>query len=207
MKWSSRINSTQIGGPSRKKCACPTGVVRFRSASVALCSSRREKKGRFVQRRIIPRLARSRTKACVSDSALTYTVFTQSSQWKGAQQRASFGTQAESSVVSHLNKHDYETIGGVKYLIPGICPPQLPTFLYIPSDSYGTNTQHPGWRHQRHTPCDVIRKFLSASLSSWRTNPRVGHHLSRWSTKYKDFSETMKNEGEQKCIFCWVLCR
>lgn len=110
----------------KKNAACQTGVVRFRSASVALCSSRRGKKGRFVQRRIIPLLARSRTKACVSDSALTYTVFTQSSQRKRAQQRANFGTQAESSVVSHLNKHDYEIIrrgGGsnISFLVSAPC--------------------------------------------------------------------------------------
>lgn len=105
-----------------------------------------KRKDVFVQRRIIPRLARSRTKACVSDSALTYTVFTQSSERKRAQQRANFGTQAESSVVSHLNKHDYEIRWGVKYLIPGICPLQLP---HIPlySDSYGTNTQHTARHH------------------------------------------------------------
>lgn len=153
VKWSTDINS-QVWWATEKNRACLAGVVQLRIASVALYSSRREKKRAFVQYRIIPSLARSHKKASEWLSFNIYSVTAEEDPTKDQ-----LLTQVESSVVSHVNKHDYECRGW-RYLIPAICSLQLPTFLYIPVDEH-------------HAPCDVM-KFLSRSST---TNHKVWYHL------------------------------
>lgn len=109
-----------------------------------------------------------------SDSALTYI----QSVITAANKRLTLAHKLK-LLLFHILTNTIMNIGGVKYLIPGISPPQLPTFLYIPTDSYGMSTQPPGNQHERHMLRDGIGEFISGSLSSWRTNPGVGRRLSR----------------------------
>lgn len=150
---------TQVWWAAEKNCACLAGVVQLQSASVALYSSHREKKGRFVQNWTIPSLARSHKKASEWLSFNIYSVSHHSG--RGPNKRPTF-SHTLNLLLFPVSTNMIMNVGGgdIWFLLSAPCSgPHSSIFLLA------SVTHH-------------VMKFLSGSLSSPTTNPKVWCHLS-----------------------------